>query len=648
MMKRISLFIIVVFSTCFLTAQSPHSFKYQAIVRDANGSAMINSSVGVMINLFQDSCNGNNIYRESFVVISNNYGLINLNIGEGSQISPNSLGSINWATGPYFIETAIDLTGTGSNHQVMTCNQLLSVPYALYAETSGSSTPGPQGIQGDTGPTGSTGATGDTGPTGPTGATGQNGLVGPTGPTGATGQNGLVGPTGPTGATGQNGLIGPTGATGATGMPGSNHDWYEANLTSAPNDINDDIYTNGNVGVGKNNPQTSLDLVGTATITNQSDGGVLLDLNTERNWQFKQLGTGASTSLELVSVTGGGNKNFVINTLGNVGVGTQTPQKKLDISATRADLLLKTAQSSAQNGDVLSSILFYNDDMSSGASGKRIGSGIRYRAQDAYGKGQLEFTNGTTNPSSSWNDTPNYNDNTITRMVIKQDGKIGMGTTSPARNLEIENSGSYVGLKIDNSDASSAWSILEKDNNMFTIFQDVVGYHRLTIDSTGNVGIGTTSPNYKLHVYGRIKTSGITESSDERLKENIADLTNALEKVIQLRGVTYDWKDKANYSEKTQIGLIAQEVEKIIPELVDCDSQGYYAVQYTHLVPLLIEAVKELNNLVSEKDNEIDLLQSKLDKNSTDIDRLNRLVLDIYSQIGKSSPKNNVIISQKK
>ena len=645
MMKRIGLFIIVVFSTCFLTAQSPHSFKYQAIIRDANGSAMINTSVGVMINLFQDSCNGNNIYRESFVVTSNNYGLINLNIGEGAQISPNSLGSINWATGPYFIETAIDLTGTGSNHQVMTCSQLLSVPYALYAETSGSSTPGPQGIQGETGPTGLAGATGDAGPTGPTGATGQNGLVGPTGPTGAIGQNGLVGPTG---ATGQNGLIGPTGATGATGMPGSNHDWYEANLTSAPNDINDDIYTNGNVGVGKNNPQTSLDLVGTATITNQSDGGVLLDLNTERNWQFKQLGTGASTSLELVSVTGGGNKNFVINTLGNVGVGTQTPQKKLDISATRADLLLKTAQSSAQNGDVLSSILFYNDDMSSGASGKRIGSGIRYRAQDAYGKGQLEFTNGTTNPSSSWNDTPNYNDNTITRMVIKQDGKIGMGTSSPARNLEIENSGSYVGLKIDNSDASSAWSILEKDNNMFTIFQDVVGYHRFTIDSTGNVGIGTTSPNYKLHVYGRIKTSGITESSDERLKENISDLTNALEKVIQLRGVSYNWKDKANYSEKTQIGLIAQEVEKIIPELVDCDSQGYYAVQYTHLVPLLIEAVKELNNLISERDNEIDLIQSKLDKNSTDIDRLNRLVLDIYSQIGKSSPKNNVIISQKK
>ena len=48
------------------------------------------------------------------MVTSNNYGLINLNMGEGSQISPNSLGSINWATGPYFIETAIDLTGGGT------------------------------------------------------------------------------------------------------------------------------------------------------------------------------------------------------------------------------------------------------------------------------------------------------------------------------------------------------------------------------------------------------------------------------------------------------------------------------------------------------------------------------------------------------
>ena len=610
-MKKIVITLKFLCVITILNAQSPHSFKYQAVVRDANGTAISNSPVGVMINIFQDSCNGNNVYRETFLVNSNDYGLINLNVGEGQMVSPTPLGALNWSSGSFFIETAIDLVGSGSNYQYMSCSQLLSVPYALYAENAGSSMPGPQGA------------------------------TGPTGPPGVTGPIGLQGATGAAGTTGQQGMQGPTGPPGPTGPSAINHDWYESGTTSSPTNINDDIYSNGNVGIGKNNPQTSLDLVGTATITNQTDGAVLLDLNTERNWQFKQLGTGAASSLELASINGGGNKNFVINTLGNVGVGTQTPQKKLDVSGNRADLLLKTTESSAMNGDVLSSILFYNDDMSSGATGKRIGSGIRYRAQDDYGRGQLEFTNSTTNPSSSWNDTPNYSDNTVTRMVIKYDGKIGMGTTSPARNLEIENNGSYVGLKIQNTDATSAWSILEKNNNMFTIFQDVEGYHRLTIDSTGNVGIGTTTPAYKLHVYGRIKTSGITESSDERLKENINDLTASLEKVLQLRGVTYNWKDKTDYSSATQIGLIAQEVKNIIPELVDQDQEGFYSVQYSHLVPLLVEAIKELNSLLNQTQNNVHNLEEKVANNKDEIQQLNQVLLDIYGHLG-IAPNVNV------
>ena len=549
------------------------------------------------------------------------------------KLSPQPFSAISWSTGLFFIETAIDLNGTGSNHQFMTCSQLLSVPFALYAESSGNSSPGPTGPTGQIGSTGDTGdmgSTGSTGVTGDVGSTGATGLTGDIGPTGATGNTGLTGSIGVTGATGEIGATGPTGATGIDA------DWHVANTTNSPLNINDDLFTYGKVGIGENDPQTPLDVIGTATITNQTDGGVLLDLNTERNWQFKQLGTGPATSLELASIDGGANKNFVINTAGYVGVGTTSPQKKLDISATRPDILLKTTQSSATNGDVLSSILFYNDDMSTNASGKRVGSGIRYRAEDAYGKAQLEFTNGTTNPSATWNDTPNYSDNTITRMVIKHDGKIGMGTTSPARNLEIENSGSYVGLKIDNTDASSAWSILEKNNNMFTIFQDVAGYHRFTIDSTGNIGIGTTNPGYKLHVYGRIKTSGITESSDVRLKKDIIQLTNALEKIIQLRGVSYQWKDpkSQNYTNGTHLGLIAQEVNEIYPQLVDQDSEGYLSVQYSHLVPVLIEAIKELNSIILEKDSQINDLKSSVDYNSSEIKHLSTLILSMYPALG--------------
>lgn len=642
--------------------QVPQFFKYQAILRDLSGQPIANSSVGMLINIFKDSCNGNDVYRESYVVTSNDYGLVNLQIGSGLQLSANAFSAINWSSGSFFIETSVDLTGSGSNHQFMSCGQLLSVPYAIYAETSGSSSPGPTGPQGVTGPQGfigSTGLTGSQGPTGAQGATGVQGiqgLVGHTGsdgPQGATGSNGVTGPQGLIGSTGSTGIQGVTGAQGATGPQGIqgttgiqgpvgfDADWNEASTANSPDNINDDIYTYGNVGIGENDPQTPLDVIGTATITSQIDGSVLLDLNTERNWQFKQLGTGAATSLELASVGGGANKNFVINTAGYVGLGTTSPQKKLDISAVRADVLLKTTQSSASNGDVLSSILFYNDDMSSGASGKRIGSGIRYRAEDAYGKAQLEFTNGTTNPSSNWNDTPNFSDNSITRMVIKQDGKIGMGTTAPARNLEIENSGSYVGLKIDNSDASSAWSILEKDNNMFTIFQDVAGYHRLSIDSTGNVGIGTTSPSYKLHVYGRIKTSGITESSDERLKKDIQSLENSLDKILQLRGVTYKWKNNkiSNQGDRTQIGFIAQELEEIIPELVDDDENGFKSIQYSHLVPLLVESIQDLVVKLNQKETDLEDLK-------TEIINQNQAIKDLYNKLNKLSNKLGVSVEE--
>lgn len=88
----------------------------------------------------------------------------------------------------------------------------------------------------------------------------------------------------------------------------------------------------GSVGIGTDSPGTKLDVNGgAARITNQGDGAVVLDLNTERNWQFRQLGTEANTALELANI-GGGNKHFVINTAGKVGIGTTDPATKLDVN----------------------------------------------------------------------------------------------------------------------------------------------------------------------------------------------------------------------------------------------------------------------------------------------------------------------------
>jgi len=91
--------------------------------------------------------------------------------------------------------------------------------------------------------------------------------------------------------------------------------WTRSNNYLYPTNLSE------NVGIGTPVPSTLLDVNnGTLKVTNQSDGAVLLDLNTEHNWQFRQLGTGLASALELASVGGGGNKNFLINTLGYVGI----------------------------------------------------------------------------------------------------------------------------------------------------------------------------------------------------------------------------------------------------------------------------------------------------------------------------------------
>src|SRR5437764_8880255 len=117
------------------------------------------------------------MYVETQATTTNMNGLVSIEIGNGTVVSGN-FSTINWANGPYFIKTETDPTG-GTNYTVGGTSQLMSVPYALYAETSG--TPGPAGPQGPQGPQGVIGNDGPTGPQGPQGAQGPMGLTGLTG-----------------------------------------------------------------------------------------------------------------------------------------------------------------------------------------------------------------------------------------------------------------------------------------------------------------------------------------------------------------------------------------------------------------------------------------------------------------------------------
>ena len=280
-MKKIIL-IASLFCAVFMHAQAPQGINYQAVIRNPTGSTVNNSSITLRLNILQNNATGNSVYSEKHAPTTSNIGLVNVVIGQGTVIS-GSFPSIDWSQGPYFIEIGIDLTG-GSNFSILGTQQLMSVPYALYAETAGNPGPqGPQGVQGAQGIQGTAGAngkntlvkttnisasincsnggyileygldnnnngildlaeinpsltkyicngadgaTGATGPQGPIGLTGPAGATGATGASGATGPQGLIGLTGPAGATGATGAQGPiglsgtAGATGATGTQG--------------------------------------------------------------------------------------------------------------------------------------------------------------------------------------------------------------------------------------------------------------------------------------------------------------------------------------------------------------------------------------------------------------------------------------------
>ncbi|WP_309943289.1 tail fiber domain-containing protein, partial [Aureibacter tunicatorum] len=97
-----------------------------------------------------------------------------------------------------------------------------------------------------------------------------------------------------------------------------------------------------------------------------------------------------------------------------------------------------------------------------------------------------------------------------------------------------------------------------------------------------------------LEVYGFIWASGTINTSDERLKSNVNTISNALNTVMKLRGTSYKWKS----SNKQDLGVIAQEVEKVLPSLVHTDEKGFKAVSYNGLIPVLIEAIKEQQQII--------------------------------------------------
>ncbi|WP_375562927.1 tail fiber domain-containing protein [Bernardetia sp. OM2101] len=173
----------------------------------------------------------------------------------------------------------------------------------------------------------------------------------------------------------------------------------------------------------------------------------------------------------------------------------------------------------------------------------------------------------------------------------------------------------------------------------------------ITGGANPRMGIGINAPTESLHVIGNILASGTVTPSDIRYKKNILTLNNSISNIQKLRGTSYDWKDKKRGT-KLQFGVIAQEIEEVFPNLVHTDNEGYKSVNYTGLIPVLIEATKEQQTIIEAQEEKISKLETQVkelkelvlllkdenDSNSTlskKVDALEKQLISLVNQLSE-------------
>jgi hypothetical protein len=129
-------------------------------------------------------------------------------------------------------------------------------------------------------------------------------------------------------------------------------------------------------------------------------------------------------------------------------------------------------------------------------------------------------------------------------------------------------------------------------------------------------GDGNGSGEMKLFQSGNLEVKGDVEafvSSDKRLKTNIKSIDKPIDKISKIGGYTYEWNDKSDKETgKKDIGVIAQEIEKVLPELVQTRENGYKAVKYDKIVALLIEGMKEQDKKITDLQSQINEIYKRI------------------------------------
>jgi len=630
-------------------AQSPQKMSYQSVVRNASGALLVDQAIGLRISILQGGENGTPFYVETHNEMTNANGLYSVQIGNGSPVS-GSVITIDWSNGPYFIKTETDPNG-GSNYTLIGSSELLSVPYALYAANGGVA--GPQGPQGPQGNQGATGPQGAQGPQGVQGLTGQNGsdgtgvsilgsvansaalpaaytgnvgdmfitqntgngwvwngsswdnvgqIQGPAGPQGAQGAQGNTGTTGPQGSTG---AIGPQGNTGSIGSTGSTGSQGPIGLTGSTG-------PQGSAGaVGPQGPMGTTGTSGTSGATGPAgpQGSTGNTGATGPTGAANASGTLNYVSKFTAATTLGNSRIFDNGTYVGIGRTTAIGSSYFDVET--------LAPNGAYGG------MYIN---TAGAQGRPF-----YGYALAGNTTAWTYLNGT---NSTWN----LNYGGIDRLTVTSLGNVGIGTGAPVYKLHVVNAvagaettyseNTYVG----NYDGVGVYS--RSVNNPYWGYgvQGSGGYM-----GVNGYGDGTTSINTVYGVYGAATGTAGTRTgvygtalggatnygvycngngvytgtwallSDQKFKTNLVSVSGALALVNQLNPVSYNLKKdeypQMNFPSGTQYGFVAQELEKVIPILVENGTHPgatkedadvtLKSVNYIGMIPILTKAIQE-------------------------------------------------------
>lgn len=340
-------------------------------------------------------------------------------------------------------------------------------------------------------------------------------------------------------------------------------------------------FNGGYVGIGTNNPKSDLVVQGNGTTPKffiQNSDFVFNSTGSAISIALQSPNNSAVARIQSYDYFSGTPVLSLQPNTGRVGIGTTTPQGELDVV----------------NGDADTSISILNKGSVFSAKSPKLQ--IR------------NYTGGLSGSAPRIVFSNSGGSSTMPAAIVANDV---LGSIDFFGNFD--NTYSTAGGPAIIVAASNSWS--GSSTPTYMSFKTMgggfnVATEAMRIDSTGNVGIGFSNPTYKLHVNGSANGIAWTTTSDKRFKKNIKNLNESLDKITQLRGVSYDWRKSEfpdrNFSDEKQVGFIAQEVEKVFPEVVTEDKDGFRAVQYSNLIAPVVEAIKELYNKFMDQQDYIE------------------------------------------